>query len=118
LGGLGLGPIDLGDPHVVRRQAPRGREKGNLLCDHAVVVTGVNTANGKVQINDGGMPDGKDETVSIARTNSWATSEDRSTAGGYTQYGTRARYCRIARAASSQPTAVSTSTTTQCRSSW
>jgi hypothetical protein len=53
------------------------RKKGNLLRDHAVVVTGVDTANGTVQINDSGMPDGKDETVSIARTKSWATSEDR-----------------------------------------
>ena len=34
-----------------------------------------------------------------------------------TQYGTRARYCRIAIAARIHPTTVSTSTTTQCRSS-
>ena len=35
-----------------------------------------------------------------------------------TQYGTRARYCFIARAAKVHPTTVSTSTTIQCRSSW
>ena len=37
--------------------------------------------------------------------------------GTYTQYGTRARYCRIAIAAKIHPTTVSTITTTQCRSS-
>lgn len=34
----------------------------------------------------------------------------------YTQYATRARYCRIANAAQLQPITVSTSTTAQCRS--
>jgi hypothetical protein len=35
----------------------------------------------------------------------------------HTQYGTRARYCRIANPVTTQPTMVSTITTTQCRSS-
>lgn len=35
---------------------------------------------------------------------------------GYTQYATRARYWRSTRAATDQPTTVSTSTTAQCRS--
>ena len=35
----------------------------------------------------------------------------------YTQYGTRARYCRIANSATIHPSTVSTSTTTQCRNS-
>lgn len=37
--------------------------------------------------------------------------------GDYTQYGTRARYWRNANAATSQPTTVSATTTSQCRSS-
>jgi hypothetical protein len=99
-------------------------DTGNPLSGHAVVVTGVDTANGKVHLNDSGTPDGKDGTVSIALfTKSWATSDAGSrwpgeSHGNQTQYGTRARYCRIAKAASTQPTAVSTSTTSQCRSSW
>jgi transposase len=40
------------------------------------------------------------------------------TARGYTQYATRARYWRIAKAASTQPRTVSPTTTAQCRSSW
>ena len=35
----------------------------------------------------------------------------------YTQYGTRARYCRIAIAATTQPSTVNVITTTQCRNS-
>ncbi len=41
----------------------------------------------------------------------------RSSADRHTQYGTRARYWRIASAANNQPNAVRTSTTIQCRSS-
>jgi len=50
-----------------RVEAGCGRtDKGNPLSDKAVVVTGVDTANDKVHLNNGGTPGGKDETVSIA----------------------------------------------------
>ena len=53
-------------------------KNGNPRADHAVVVTGVDTANGKVHLNDSGTSRGKDETVSIELfTKSWATSHDR-----------------------------------------
>jgi hypothetical protein len=41
------------------------------------VVTGVDTASGKVHLNDSGTPNGRDETVAIdAFAKSWATSGD------------------------------------------
>jgi hypothetical protein len=50
---------------------------GNPLADHAVVVTGVNTANGTVHLDDSGSASGKDETVPIAVfVKSWATGSD------------------------------------------
>ncbi|MCV7198852.1 C39 family peptidase [Mycobacterium angelicum] len=48
---------------------------GNPAADHAVVVTGVDTASGKVHINDSAVPQGKDETVPIeVFVQAWATS--------------------------------------------
>jgi hypothetical protein len=52
-------------------------QSGNPTDDHAVVVTGVDTASGKVHLNDSGNPNGRDETVSLdVFANSWATSGD------------------------------------------
>jgi hypothetical protein len=52
-------------------------KNGGPAPDHAVVVTGVDTANGKVHLNDSGTEHGKDETVPIALfAKSWATSDD------------------------------------------
>jgi hypothetical protein len=49
-------------------------KNGEPVADHAVVVTGVDTANGKVHLNDSGTPHGKDETVPIeVFTRSWDT---------------------------------------------
>jgi hypothetical protein len=51
---------------------------GNPAADHAVVVTGVDTASGRVHLNDSGTERGKDETVPIeVFAKSWATSDDR-----------------------------------------
>jgi hypothetical protein len=42
--------------------------------DHALVVTGVDTKNGIVHLNDSGTPDGRDEQVSIATfVKAWKT---------------------------------------------
>jgi hypothetical protein len=60
-----------GQPVVTKDQS------GNPLADHAVVVTAVDTANGKVHLNDSGSATGKDETVPIdVFLKSWATGGD------------------------------------------
>ena len=52
-------------------------QNGNPTADHAVVVTGVDTASGKVHLNDSGNPNGRDETVPLdVFAKSWATSGD------------------------------------------
>lgn len=52
-------------------------EKGNPQSDHAVVVTGVDTANGVVHLNDSGNPKGRDEQIPMALfVKAWATSDD------------------------------------------
>lgn len=52
-------------------------EKGNPVSDHAVVVTGVDTANGVVHLNDSGNPDGRDEQIPMALfAKAWATSHN------------------------------------------
>jgi hypothetical protein len=52
-------------------------QSGNPTADHAVVVTGVDTALGKVHLNDSGNPNGRDETVALdVFAKSWATSGD------------------------------------------
>lgn len=49
---------------------------GNPVGDHAVVVTGVDTANGVVHLNDSGNPKGRDEQIAIELfAKSWATSD-------------------------------------------
>ncbi|MEB3067932.1 C39 family peptidase [[Mycobacterium] vasticus] len=46
-------------------------------ADHAVVVTGVDTANDVVHLNDSGTPDGRDEQIPLATfTQAWATSNN------------------------------------------
>jgi hypothetical protein len=60
-----------GQPVVTKDQS------GNPLADHAVVVTAVDTANGKVHLNDSGSATGRDETVPIdVFLKSWATGGD------------------------------------------
>ena len=41
-------------------------ENGNPRGDHAVVVTGVDTANNVVHLNDSGTPEGRDEQIPMA----------------------------------------------------
>jgi hypothetical protein len=41
-------------------------DDGNPMGDHAVVVTGVDTAKGVVHLNDSGTPDGRDEQIPLA----------------------------------------------------
>ncbi len=46
-------------------------------ADHAVVVTGVDTANDVVHLNDSGTPDGRDEQIPMATfTQAWATGNN------------------------------------------
>lgn len=50
---------------------------GNPVGDHAVVVTGVDTANGVVHLNDSGNPNGRDEQIRIdIFVKAWATSHN------------------------------------------
>jgi hypothetical protein len=52
-------------------------KNGGPASDHAVVVTGVDAINGKVHLNDSGVSNGADETISIELfAKSWATSDD------------------------------------------
>ena len=46
-------------------------------ADHAVVVTGVDTANDVVHLNDSGTPDGRDEQIPLATfTQAWGTGNN------------------------------------------
>lgn len=50
---------------------------GQPRADHAAVVTGVDTANGVVHLNDSGNPDGRDEQIPLETfVKAWATSHD------------------------------------------
>jgi hypothetical protein len=50
---------------------------GNPRSDHAVVVTGVDTANGVVHLNDSGTPKGRDEQIPMELfAKSWATGHN------------------------------------------
>jgi hypothetical protein len=52
-------------------------EIGNPTGDHAVVVTGVDTAYGIVHLNDSGNPKGRDEQIPIALfLKAWDTSDE------------------------------------------
>jgi uncharacterized protein YvpB len=46
-------------------------------ADHAVVVTGVDTRNNIVHLNDSGTPNGRNEQIPLATfTRAWATSNN------------------------------------------
>lgn len=52
-------------------------EDGSARSDHAVVVTGVDTINGVVHLNDSGSANGRDEQIPLAIfMKAWATSGD------------------------------------------
>ena len=52
----------------------QGRATATRVSDHAVVVTGVDTANGVVHLNDSGNPEGRDEQIPMALfVKAWAT---------------------------------------------
>jgi len=54
--------------------------EGDPVADHALVLTGVDTANGKVHLNDSGIDSGRDETVSLDLfVKAWATSGNQMT---------------------------------------
>jgi hypothetical protein len=60
----------------VEDKTPDGEPESN----HAVVVTGVDTASGMVHLNDSGIEDGRDEQVPVdIFVRSWATSDDEMT---------------------------------------
>jgi len=53
-------------------------EHGNPVSDHAVVVTGIDTVNNVVHLNDSGIKTGRDEQISIQLfVESWDTSGER-----------------------------------------
>jgi Peptidase_C39 like family len=57
--------------------------------DHAVVVTGVDTGNNIVHLNDSGTPNGRDEQIPMATfTQAWGTSNDLLIVTQATGYGT------------------------------
>lgn len=63
----------------VADKTPDGRPEAN----HAVVVTGVDTAAGVVHLNDSGSEQGRDEQAPIdVFAQSWATSDDQMTVTG------------------------------------
>jgi hypothetical protein len=63
----------------VEDKTPDGQPEAN----HAVVVTGVDTAAGVVHLNDSGIEDGRDEQVPIdVFARSWASSDDQMTVTG------------------------------------
>jgi hypothetical protein len=52
-------------------------DNGNPRSDHAVVVTGIDTANNIVHLNDSGNPKGRDEQVPLALfMQAWETSNE------------------------------------------
>jgi peptidase C39-like protein len=52
-------------------------ENGNPVSDHAVVVTGVDTANNVVHLNDSGNPKGRDEQIPMDLfVKAWDTSNE------------------------------------------
>jgi hypothetical protein len=52
-------------------------KNGNPVSDHAVVVTGIDTANNVVHLNDSGTPKGKDEQVPLSLfMQAWETSNE------------------------------------------
>jgi hypothetical protein len=63
----------------VEDKTPDGQPEAN----HAVVVTGVDTAAGVVHLNDSGIQEGRDEQVPIdVFARSWASSDDQMTVTG------------------------------------
>ncbi|OBI92952.1 hypothetical protein [Mycobacterium sp. 1245805.9] len=63
----------------VEDKTPDGQPEAN----HAVVVTGVDTASGVVHLNDSGIEEGRDEQVPIdVFARSWASSDDQMTVTG------------------------------------
>lgn len=58
-------------------------------ADHAVVVTGVDTATNVVHLNDSGTPNGRDERIPMDTfTQAWSTSDDLLIVTQQTGYGT------------------------------
>ncbi len=58
-------------------------------ADHAVVVTGVDTANDVVHLNDSGTPDGRDEQIPLDTfSQAWATGNNLLIVTQATGYGT------------------------------
>ncbi len=52
-------------------------DNGNPRGDHAVVVTGVDTANNVVHLNDSGTPEGRDEQIPMALfLQAWGASKE------------------------------------------
>jgi hypothetical protein len=64
---------------MIWHQPVQNKDKnGNARSDHAVVVTGVDTANNVVHLNDSGTEKGRDEQIPMALfIQSWTTSNER-----------------------------------------
>jgi len=67
---------------------PQGQGQ-RTQADHAVVVTGVDTAGNVVHLNDSGTPDGRDEQIPMDTfTHAWSTSDNLLIVTRATGYGT------------------------------
>ncbi|BDB40683.1 hypothetical protein Mkiyose1665_46870 [Mycobacterium kiyosense] len=65
-------------------------------ADHAVVVTGVDTAKNVVHLNDSGTPNGRNEVIPMTTfTRAWSTGDNLLIVTQQTGYGTVARTPRI-----------------------
>jgi hypothetical protein len=76
--GAGHKAIVMLNAELIWHQPVDNKDKsGNPRADHAVVVTGVDAAEGVVHLNDSGNPKGRDEQIPMDLfVRSWATSED------------------------------------------
>ncbi|OBJ49383.1 C39 family peptidase [Mycobacterium sp. 1423905.2] len=77
LGGGHAVIVGLNAEMIWNRPVETTGKDGKPRADHAVVVTGVDTANGIVHLNDSGSRDGRDEQVRMdVFVKAWATSHN------------------------------------------
>jgi hypothetical protein len=69
--------VGLNAEMIWHRPVENKDKNGNPVADHAVVVTGVDTANGVVHLNDSGTKKGRDEQIPVELfLQAWDTSDD------------------------------------------
>ncbi len=69
--------VGLNAEMIWKRSIKNKDKDGNPVADHGVVVTGVDTANNVVHLNDSGSKDGRDEQIPLDLfVKAWDTSDD------------------------------------------